>query len=97
MQLSQKHREYWHKSDDIKRQVDSGKVSPTAPVALLDRIAQRIGAPDLDLLPAFQAKVDQDGLFRYYLDGDYHWTADGNQVAADTVAAFLAERGLVPR
>lgn len=90
-------RSYWRKGDDIKRLVDSGKVSPTAPIALLDRIAQRLDVPHESLLSTFQPKVDADGLTRYYIDGDFHWTVDGNQVAAEAVAAFLTDHGLVPR
>jgi hypothetical protein len=51
----------------------------------------------LDLLPVYQSKVDADGLSRYYLEGDYHWTVAGNEVAAEAVADFLTERRLVPR
>lgn len=88
-------RGYWRRSDDSKRLVDSGKGGPTAPVNLLRAIARRINVPMLDLLPVFQPRVDADGLGRYYLEGDYHWTVAGNQVAAESVAAFLAERGLI--
>jgi hypothetical protein len=90
-------RGYWRRNDDIKRLVDSGKGGPTAPVTLLDAIARRLDVPDLDLLQVFQPKVDADGLSQYYLDGDYHWTAAGNEAAAEAVSAFLTERGLVPR
>jgi hypothetical protein len=88
---------YWRKSDDTKRLVDSGKGGPLAPVNLLDSIAQRLNVPDLDLTQVYQPLVDADGLTRYYIEGDYHWSVEGNQVAADSLASFLAERGLVPR
>lgn len=90
-------RQYWRRNDDTKRLVDSGKGGPTAPVALLDGITRRLNVPHFDLLHTFQPKVDADGLDRYYLEGDYHWTVQGNQVAAESVGAFLTERGLVPR
>jgi hypothetical protein len=90
-------RGYWRKSDDTKRLVDSGKGGPMAPVNLLDDIANRLGVLDMDLTQVYQPLVDADGLTRYYIDGDYHWTADGNEVAAESVSSFLTERGLVPR
>jgi hypothetical protein len=89
-------RAYWQR-DANKRLVESGRGGPDAPVKLLDGIARRIGVPHLDLLPVFQPPVDRDGLFHYYIEGDYHWTADGHIVAADAVARFLAEQGLLPR
>ena len=89
-------RAYWQK-DDNKQLVGSGRGGPDAPVKLLDGIARRLDVPHLDLRSEFQPRVDADGLFRYYIEGDYHWTAEGNAVAAEAVAAFLTERGLVPR
>lgn len=89
-------RTYWQR-DDNKRLVESGRGGPDAPIKLLDGVAQRLQVPHLDLRGAFQPRVDADGLFRYYIEGDYHWTVEGNAVAADAVATFLAEQGLLPR
>jgi hypothetical protein len=89
--------DYWRRSDDTKRLVDSGKGGPTAPVTVLDGIARRLNVPDLDLTQVYQPLVDADGLTRYFLEGDYHWTVDGNEAAAEAVSAFLTERGLMPR
>ncbi len=89
-------RAYWQK-DDQKQLIGSGRGGPDAPVKLLDDVARRLNVPHLDLRGAFQPKVDADGLFRYYIEGDYHWTVDGNAVAAEAVASFLAETGLLPR
>jgi hypothetical protein len=89
-------RAYWQR-DAEKRLIDSHKGGPTAPVDLLDGIAQRLQVPHLDLAQVYQPLVDRDGLTRYFLDGDYHWTVDGNSVAADAVADFLIQRGMVPR
>jgi hypothetical protein len=90
-------RAYWRKSDDTKRLVDSGKGGPMAPVDLLDGIAQRLNVPDLDLTQVYQPLVDANGLTHYFIEGDYHWSVAGNEVAAEAVASFLTERGLVPR
>ncbi len=89
-------RAYWQR-DDQKRLVGSGRGGPDAQVRLLQGIAGRLNVPHLDLVPAYQPLVDKDGLFRYYIEGDYHWTAAGHAVAADAVSAFLHERGLTPR
>jgi lysophospholipase L1-like esterase len=89
-------RAYWQR-DANKRLVESGRGGPDAPVKQLGAIADRLGVPHLDLLPAFQPKVDADSLFTYYLEADYHWTAAGHIVATDAVAAFLAERAMLPR
>jgi hypothetical protein len=89
-------RAYWQR-DDNKRLVASNRGGPTAPDALLAGIARRLNVPMLDLLQVYQPRVDADGLGRYYIDGDYHWTVEGNQVAAQAVSAFLNDRGLAPR
>jgi hypothetical protein len=87
---------YWQR-DDHKRLVDSRRGGPDAPVRILDGMADRLGVPHLDLRPVFQPKVDADGLTRYYIEGDYHWTAAGHVVASEAVARFLADGGLLPR
>jgi hypothetical protein len=87
---------YWRR-DNNKRLVDSGKGGPDAPVRMLNAIVTRLGLPHLDLRPAFQASVDADGLYHYHIEDDGHWTVAGNRLAAETVAAYLAEQGLLPR
>jgi hypothetical protein len=89
-------RAYWQR-DANKRLVESGRGGPTAPVRLLDGIAGRLDVPHLDLHAVFQPLVDADGLYRYYIEGDYHWTVEGNLVAAEATAAFLRERALLRR
>jgi hypothetical protein len=89
-------RSYWQR-DANKRMVESGRGGPTAPVRLLDGIANRLGVQHLDLHAVYQPLVDRDGLSRYYIDGDYHWTVEGNAIAAEAVAEYLTERGLLPR
>jgi hypothetical protein len=89
-------RAYWQR-DANKRLIESRKGGPDAPIHLLDEIAGRLNVPHLDLYQVFQPKVDADGLFRYHVEGDYHWTVEGNVVAAEAVGAFLRQNGLVPR
>lgn len=89
-------RAYWQR-DANKRLIESGRGGPDAPVKLMDGVAQRIGIRHLDLFAPFQRVVDAGSLFRYYIEGDYHWTADGHVVAADAVAQYLAAQGLLPR
>ena len=40
--------------------------------------------------------VATDGMFGYFHRGDYHFTVEGDRLAADSVAAFLRDQGLVP-
>jgi hypothetical protein len=87
---------YWQR-DANKRRVDSGLSSPSAPDQLLSQIADRLGVPYLPLRPVFAPVVANDGLFQYFIEDDYHWTVDGNGVAADAVARFLSAGGYVPR
>ncbi|MCC7366998.1 MAG: SGNH/GDSL hydrolase family protein [Chloroflexi bacterium] len=87
---------YWQR-DSNKRLIENGRGGPDAPVRTMTAVTDRLGIGHLDLLPPFQRQVDAGGLFRYYIEGDYHWTADGHVVAADAVAAYLAEKGLLPR
>lgn len=87
---------YWRR-DRNKRLVDSGRGGPDALSRRLDATARRLGVPHLDLQPAFQPRVDADGLFAYYFEADYHWTPAGHRVAADAVADFLQRSDLLPR
>jgi hypothetical protein len=87
---------YWQR-DANKRLVDSGRSAPDAPTRQLGQITNRLNLPYEPLLPMFAPLVTRDGLFHYFIDGDYHWTVDGNRVAAEAVAEFLRNGGFVPR
>ncbi len=45
----------------------------------------------LDLLPPFRAATDAGKVL--YLASDHHWNADGHQLAAKTILAYLRARG----
>jgi hypothetical protein len=87
---------YWQR-DANKRRLESGLSSPDAPDGLLGDIARRIGVPYLPLRSTFAPAVAADGMFRYFIEEDYHWTVEGNRVAAEAVAAYLRDQGLLPR
>ncbi len=53
---------------------------------------QAASIPALDLLPAVRAHPDPRSL---YYPGDGHFTAEGNRVAAEAVAAWILEAGFV--
>ena len=59
------------------------------PSERLVQFAQRAGIPALDLLPAFQARA-AGSLYR-----GVHWTPRGHAVAAEAMAEFLQESGLL--
>ncbi|MGE3268106.1 MAG: hypothetical protein AB7P40_05120 [Chloroflexota bacterium] len=88
---------YWERPGN-RRLLDSGRGGPDAQVRLLDAITTRLHIPHVELGPAFEPRVLQDGLFRYFIEGDYHWTPDGHAVATAAVADFLLnQEGLLPR
>ena len=61
------------------------------PNSQLQKIAARLDAPFLDLVPPLRAADSQDQGFLYY-ERDQHWTAAGHAVAAQAVATFLREQ-----
>lgn len=87
---------YWRR-DANKRMIESGRIAPDAPDRLLGDIAGRLGVPFDPLYGVFGPRVDEDGLFRYFIEDDDHWTVEGNEVAAEAVAEYLRNGGFVPR
>jgi hypothetical protein len=69
---------------------------PEVPNRQLGQVAERLGVPYLDLLPAFRsaaAATDE----RLYFTINAHWTPLGNRLAAEQVGQFLgAHRELLP-
>ena len=59
---------------------------------LMQRFCEQAGIPFLDLTPVLQARVDS-GLNIYFQD-DSHFNEDGEALAAETLADFLARLGL---
>ena len=70
----------------------SGRLQIEVPTDRLGTIAERIGVPYINLLPAMQAG-SVDGT-RLYFAFDKHWTAAGHAVAARAISEALRERGL---
>jgi hypothetical protein len=63
------------------------------PQAFLRRTCADAGIPCLDLLPYLREQGRGGGL---YMKRDTHYNAAGNNLAAEKIAAFLIEAGLVP-
>jgi lysophospholipase L1-like esterase len=59
----------------------------------LHQMAARYGWPILDLLSVF--RLAAAGSPPLYYRGDAHWTAEGHRLAADAVARYLVDHGLV--
>lgn len=67
------------------------KVFDSAIFASLEEFARKNGIAYLDMTPTFRRRSRGD----LYFPIDGHWTTRGNQVAADTLYAFLLEHGYV--
>jgi hypothetical protein len=63
------------------------------PQRLLTTIADSLRFPTIDLLPVFTHSTKEYGDL-YLQEG--HWNATGHHIAADSVAAALVEKGIVP-
>jgi hypothetical protein len=75
---------------------DAERWEPEVPNRQLGQIAERLGVPYLDLLPAFRSEAAATDE-RLYFTINAHWTALGNRLAAEQVGRFLsAHRELLP-
>lgn len=77
------------------------ELDPDKPMVLLRDFAANEGIDFLSLVPTFRVRIGQDeAAFRkYYLPCDGHWSAAGNRLAAETLAAYLEpiiEKSLTP-
>lgn len=61
----------------------------------LATICEDAGIPFLDLLPEFLAR-SESGAVLYHLHEDSHWNEAGHALAAERVAGWLEEQGLLP-
>jgi hypothetical protein len=68
-----------------------------APNRRLATFLDRANIPYLDLLPVFRAEASQDNTPPLHYPHDGHWTPAGHILAAQTIAAFLEERGLLDK
>ena len=66
----------------------------TAPNQQLSQRLTRLEIAQLDLLPVFRARAEQE-TERLYFAHDGHWTAAGHALAAETIYTFLLEQGLI--
>jgi hypothetical protein len=56
------------------------------------RFFQREEVDFIDLTPEFHQAVQQSSLTDYYIEEDWHWTAKGHELAAETIQQFLARK-----
>jgi len=89
--------------NDIKweQQIDAWPLmedySRTLPVERTADVVDSVGLPYISLLPAFDAAWQASGELAYLnYPYDGHPTADGHQLAAETVADYLEDSGLLP-
>jgi hypothetical protein len=81
---------------DIRADLDRDK-----PIDLLRDFAKSAGIDFLTLVPRFRTEIGEsaEAFKTYYLPCDGHWSAAGNMLAAETLAAYLKpiiERRLAP-
>ena len=62
------------------------------PFRYFDEVRDELPYPVLSLLPAFAESEE----FPLFLPNDPHWNARGARLAAEHVALWLSERGLIP-
>lgn len=55
----------------------------------LIKFAEREKAAFVDLTPVFNQKVQEEGIAKYYIEGDWHWTAKGHKLAAEAIRSFF--------
>jgi hypothetical protein len=69
-----------------------GTMDYLQPNRILSERLGEAGIPFLDLYPAFAAAAPAQRLYKPF---DSHWNIAGNRLAAEQIAGFLVERGLV--
>jgi lysophospholipase L1-like esterase len=68
---------------------------PEAPNRRLAAILDEADIPHLDLMPIFQDAAARPEMPQLYFRHDFHWSAAGHALAAQTVETFLNEQGLL--
>jgi hypothetical protein len=61
---------------------------------MMKALADRLDIGFLDLTPVFQSETAQGQ--QLYFPMDAHWTQDGHQLAADTIAGYLEQHSAAP-
>jgi len=59
------------------------------------RFAKRENVDFIDLSPHFVEAVGEGDITDYYIQGDWHWTVKGNQLAADVIDQKLTDQGMI--
>ncbi len=72
--------------------VDPAAYDLTYPQRRVSDFCDERGIPAFDLLPAFLAAAALEDPDRFYLKNDNHWSARGNEVAAQALAEWLVGR-----
>jgi len=75
--------------------LDPNEVQLDRPQQVVREWGAAARVPVIDLLPAFQTRVATDPRL-LYIPADGHWNEAGHELAAQTVATALIERGVVP-
>jgi hypothetical protein len=65
------------------------------PNQVFTKLMHARGLPVLDLQPYFVRKVQQENE-RLYWESDSHWNVQGNELAAEVIAAWLIQEKLIP-
>jgi len=58
------------------------------------RFAKKENLPILDLTPVFRQAVNAADITAYYIPDDWHWNAQGHELAAKSIIQFLQSLGL---
>jgi len=56
------------------------------------RFSKKENVDLIDLTPGFYEAVQIGKITDYYIEGDWHWTAKGHELASDLISRYLTER-----
>jgi hypothetical protein len=58
----------------------------------LNKFSQRESVDLIDLTPIFREAIKSSTITTYYIEGDWHWTAKGHALAAQTLERYLKDK-----
>ncbi len=76
-------------------EIGGGEIDVTLPNQVFETLMAQKGLAVLDLYPEFLSRMPDAGEPLYW-ETDTHWTVAGNRLAAQLIADWLVENGLVP-